>query len=233
MCAVGFSALSVGRRRVRPSERGGATGRNRARRVAEDPASGLRARATCAGPNDAHEPPGSGGTGSYNEHIRSAHPPVPAPSERHHPRQHQADARSHPGQAPEEVLLELEAGVQTSIDPFQGRAPMVAALPCGATVGGGGEDAPVVPAENDAHHAPVSPLGHSPIRSHTVRPSHVKPYAAAGHGELGHADERRAGGLGPDETASARRGLPPLRHAFAAKRLGGQPSSAASFAASG
>ena len=42
MCAVGFSGLSGGRRTAGPGAQGGATGRNRARRGAENPASGLR-----------------------------------------------------------------------------------------------------------------------------------------------------------------------------------------------
>ncbi len=62
--------------------------------------------------------------------------------ERHHHCERQAHARAHPGHAPEEVRLELEATVQTGVDPFQGRAPKVAALSCGATVEGGGEDVP-------------------------------------------------------------------------------------------
>ena len=49
MCAVGFFAPSGGRRTVGPGARGGATGRDRPRRGPENPASGLRARAKCAG----------------------------------------------------------------------------------------------------------------------------------------------------------------------------------------
>ena len=147
----------------------GATGRNRARRGAVDPASGLHARAKCAGPGDAREPAPrfrggrpwparpdrdrweryqpvsrcrpkacpreSGG----NRAVQRTHP-FGAPGahltrrERHHHRERQAHARAHPGQAPQEVRLELEAAVQTGVDPFQGRAPTVAALPCGAPV---------------------------------------------------------------------------------------------------
>ena len=53
---MGFSGLSRGRRTVGPGARGGATGRDRARRGAADPASGLRTKARCAGAHDAHEP---------------------------------------------------------------------------------------------------------------------------------------------------------------------------------
>ena len=65
-CAVGFSGLSGGHGTVGPGARGGATGRNRPRRGAEDPASGLRARARCAGSGGAHEPapPALAGAGS-------------------------------------------------------------------------------------------------------------------------------------------------------------------------
>ena len=56
MCAVVFSGLSGGRRTVRPGAQGGATGRNRPRSGPEDRASGLRARAKCAGAGDAHDP---------------------------------------------------------------------------------------------------------------------------------------------------------------------------------
>ena len=62
----------------------------------------------------------------------------------------------------------------------EGRAPTVAAFPRGATAGGGGEDAPVVPVEHDGATRPYSLRGPPPIRSHCVRPSHVRPYAAAG-----------------------------------------------------
>ena len=192
---MGFSGLSGGGRPVGSGARGGATGRNRARRGAVDPASGLRTRAKCAGPGDAHEPGlgprdrtgrrwersqpvsrcrpkacprESGG----NRAVQRTHP-FGAPGahltqrERHHHRERQAHARAHPGQAPHEVLLELEAAVQTGVDPFQGRAPTVAALPCGAPVGGGGEDALVVPVEHDAHHAPVLPALAAPQSART------------------------------------------------------------------
>ena len=169
MCAVGYSGLSGGGRPVGSGARGGATGRNRARRGAVDPASGLHARAKCADPGDAREPAPrfrggrpwparpdrdrweryqpvsrcrpkacpreSGG----NRAVQRTHPfRAPRPHltrrERHHHRERQAHARAHPGQAPHEVRLELEAAVQTGVDPFQGRAPAVAALPCGAPV---------------------------------------------------------------------------------------------------
>ena len=140
---------------------------------AEDPASGLHARAKCAGPGNAHEPAPRFRGGRLrpagpdrdrwersepvsrcrpkacpresegNRAVQRTHPfRAPRPHlthrERHHYRERQAHARALPGQASQEVLFELEAAVQTGVDPFQGRAPAVAALPCGAPVGGGG-----------------------------------------------------------------------------------------------
>ena len=166
MCAVGFSELSSGRRTVGPGTRGGATGCNRARRGAEDPASGLHARAKCAGSGDAREPaPGprdrtgtdgsaasrsagvgpkpapakAGGTGPYNERIRSRRPARTWPDASavitDSAKPTRVRARD---QAMQEVRLELEAAVHTGVDPFQGRAPAVATLPCEAPAGGWG-----------------------------------------------------------------------------------------------
>lgn len=74
---------------------------------------------------------------------------------RHHDRQGQADTGGHFRPPPNEVPLEAEAVVDAVVDPFQGAAPVVAALPTRATVGGGHEDAPIVLVETDPHDAPV------------------------------------------------------------------------------
>jgi hypothetical protein len=53
------------------------------------------------------------------------------------------------------LLLEAEVAVDAVVDPLQGAAAVVAALPARAAVRGGDEDAPVVLVELDAHDAPV------------------------------------------------------------------------------
>ena len=50
----------------------------------------------------------------------------------HHHRQRQSDAGLHFGLTPDEVALEAEAVVDAVVDPLQGAAPVVAALPGGA-----------------------------------------------------------------------------------------------------
>jgi len=58
-------------------------------------------------------------------------------------------------QAADEVALEAEAIVDAVVDPLQGVAPIVAALPTGAAVRGRHEDAPVVIVEANAYDASV------------------------------------------------------------------------------
>ena len=151
----------VARPRVGPSCKGKV--RRCGRRARAGPPAFAGGRLWPVGPD--RERPGSGtnrsaGVGPGNRAVQRAHPfrepgPHLTQRQRHHHRPRQTDARSHPEQPPDEVLLELEAAVQTGVDPFQGRAPTIAALPRGTAVRGGGEDAPVVPVGHDVHHAPV------------------------------------------------------------------------------
>lgn len=72
----------------------------------------------------------------------------------HHHRQRQSDAGLHFGLTPDKVMLEAKAVVDAVVDPLQGTAPVVPALPGGTAMGGGHEDAPVLLGEFDTDNAP-------------------------------------------------------------------------------
>jgi len=73
----------------------------------------------------------------------------------HHNRQGETDTGLHLRQSADEVPLEAKAVVDAVVDPLQGVAPVVAALPTGAAVRGWHKDAPIVVIEADAQDASV------------------------------------------------------------------------------
>ena len=74
--------------------------------------------------------------------------------QRHHQRERHAGARSHPGDAPDEVLLELMAVVEAVVDAFERAAAPVPAPSRRTAEAGGGEDAPVGLARAPSKHPP-------------------------------------------------------------------------------
>ena len=75
----------------------------------------------------------------------------------HHDGKGQADPGLHLCQAADEMPLEAEAVVDAVIDPFQGAAPIVAAVPTGAAMWGRHEDASIMLVEADPHDASIVP----------------------------------------------------------------------------
>jgi hypothetical protein len=73
----------------------------------------------------------------------------------HHHSRRKTDAGLHFGLARDEVMPKTEAVVNAVVDAFQGAAPMIAIPPGGIDVGGGYEDAPVLPGDRVAHDASV------------------------------------------------------------------------------
>jgi len=75
----------------------------------------------------------------------------------HHHGERQCDPHLHLGLAADKVVFESEAVIDAIVDPFQGVTAVVTAPPGGAAVRRGGEDAPVLLGDLDAHDAPVLP----------------------------------------------------------------------------
>ena len=103
------------------------------------------------------QPASRSGTTPTSERIRSAWPAGPhlPQCQRHHHRQRQPDTGLHLGKAADVVGLEAEALVDAAVDPLHRRTPPVAAPQRRAAPRRGGEDAPVVTVEIDAHDAAV------------------------------------------------------------------------------